>query len=159
MTGLVQPIGELCRVARDHDLVTVIDAAQSAPHLPLRVTELGCAFLAFSGHKMLGPTGVGCSTGDGTRSIGSRRVTSAAAASPTSRAGTSRCGRRRRASRPGRRTSPASSASRPPRGSSPPSGGTTWRLTRSGWRARSTRGSRPFAGSGSWLRRGRRSRS
>ena len=46
-------------MARDHGLVSVVDAAQSAPHLALNVRELGCDFLAFSGHKMLGPTGIG----------------------------------------------------------------------------------------------------
>ena len=37
----------------------LVDAAQSAPHLPLDVQQMGCDFLAFSGHKMYGPTGVG----------------------------------------------------------------------------------------------------
>jgi cysteine desulfurase / selenocysteine lyase len=59
VTGLVQPVAELCRVTRDHGCVSVVDAAQSAPHLQLDVRELGCDFLAFSGHKMLGPTGIG----------------------------------------------------------------------------------------------------
>ena len=59
VTGLVQPVAELCRVARDHGLLSVIDAAQSAPHLALNVRELACDFLALSGHKMLGPTGIG----------------------------------------------------------------------------------------------------
>ena len=59
VTGLVQPLHDLCHIAGEHGLVTVIDAAQSAPHLPLNVRDLGCDFLAFSGHKMLGPTGVG----------------------------------------------------------------------------------------------------
>ena len=39
--------------------ITVVDAAQSVPHHPVDVTELDCDFLAFSGHKMLGPTGIG----------------------------------------------------------------------------------------------------
>jgi len=59
VTGLVQPVAELCRVARELGLISVIDAAQSAPHLPLNVQTIGCDFLTFSGHKMLGPTGVG----------------------------------------------------------------------------------------------------
>ncbi len=59
VTGMVQPVAELCRVARDHGLLSVIDAAQSAPHLALNVRAIGCDFLALSGHKMLGPTGIG----------------------------------------------------------------------------------------------------
>jgi cysteine desulfurase/selenocysteine lyase len=64
VTGLVQPVAALCRVAREHGLVCVVDAAQSAPHLALNVRELGCDFLAFSAHKMLGPTGVGALYGE-----------------------------------------------------------------------------------------------
>jgi cysteine desulfurase/selenocysteine lyase len=59
VTGLVQPIAELCRVASEQGAISVVDAAQSAPHLPLDVERIGCDFLAFSGHKMLGPMGVG----------------------------------------------------------------------------------------------------
>jgi cysteine desulfurase/selenocysteine lyase len=59
VTGLVQPAAELCRMAKDHGLISVVDAAQSAPHLRLNVRELGCDFLSISGHKMLGPTGTG----------------------------------------------------------------------------------------------------
>jgi cysteine desulfurase/selenocysteine lyase len=46
-------------VARARGVPVVVDAAQSAPHLPLDVQALGCDFLAFSGHKMLGPMGAG----------------------------------------------------------------------------------------------------
>lgn len=59
VTGVVQPAADLCRVSREHGVTTVIDAAQSAPHIPLDVGQLGCDFLAFSGHKLLGPKGVG----------------------------------------------------------------------------------------------------
>lgn len=38
----------------------LVDAAQSVPHMPVNMQDLGCDFLAFSGHKMLGPTGIGC---------------------------------------------------------------------------------------------------
>ena len=48
----------LCERARS-GRVTLVDAAQSAGHMPLDVQELGCDFLAFSGHKMCGPTGIG----------------------------------------------------------------------------------------------------
>lgn len=57
--GTINPVAELCRRAREIGAVTLIDAAQSAGHLPLNVQELGCDFLAFSGHKMGAPTGIG----------------------------------------------------------------------------------------------------
>lgn len=57
--GTVNPVDELCRRARAVGAITVIDAAQSVGHMPLDVRALGCDFLAFSGHKMCGPTGIG----------------------------------------------------------------------------------------------------
>jgi len=57
--GTINPAAELCRRARAVGAVTVIDAAQSIGHGPLDVRALGCDFLAFSGHKMCGPTGIG----------------------------------------------------------------------------------------------------
>jgi cysteine desulfurase/selenocysteine lyase len=57
--GTINPVEELCRRARAVGAVTVIDAAQSIGHLPLDVRAIGCDFLAFSGHKMCGPTGIG----------------------------------------------------------------------------------------------------
>jgi cysteine desulfurase/selenocysteine lyase len=57
--GTINPVAELCARARRHGVVTLVDAAQSAGHAPLDVTALGCDFLAFSGHKMAGPTGIG----------------------------------------------------------------------------------------------------
>lgn len=57
--GTVNPVAELCARARRAGAVTVVDAAQSAGHGPLDVQEIGCDFLAFSGHKMCGPTGTG----------------------------------------------------------------------------------------------------
>src|SRR2546421_3831773 len=57
--GTINPVAELCQKARNAGAVTVVDAAQSMGHLPLDVQELGCDFLAFSGHKMCGPTGSG----------------------------------------------------------------------------------------------------
>jgi cysteine desulfurase/selenocysteine lyase len=57
--GTINPAAELCRKARAVGAVTVIDAAQSIGHGPLDVQQIGCDFLAFSGHKMCGPTGIG----------------------------------------------------------------------------------------------------
>src|SRR5438046_5162319 len=57
--GTINPIAELCAKARAVGALTLVDAAQSAGHMPVDVQELGCDFLAFSGHKMCGPTGIG----------------------------------------------------------------------------------------------------
>ncbi|TMA27016.1 MAG: SufS family cysteine desulfurase [Deltaproteobacteria bacterium] len=57
--GTILPAARMARAARASGAVVLIDAAQSVPHLPVSVAELGCDFLAFSGHKMLGPTGIG----------------------------------------------------------------------------------------------------
>ncbi len=57
--GTINPVTELCAQARALGALTLVDAAQSAGHLPLNVQELGCDFLAFSGHKMCGPSGIG----------------------------------------------------------------------------------------------------
>ena len=57
--GTINPIAELCQKARSVGAMTLVDAAQSIGHMPLNVQELGCDFLAFSGHKMCAPTGIG----------------------------------------------------------------------------------------------------
>ena len=57
--GTVNPVAELCAKARATGALTLVDAAQSAGHMPLDVQELGCDFVALSGHKMCGPTGIG----------------------------------------------------------------------------------------------------
>jgi cysteine desulfurase / selenocysteine lyase len=57
--GVINPARELCAVAREAGATVLLDAAQSVPHFPVDVGDLGCDFLAFSGHKMMGPMGCG----------------------------------------------------------------------------------------------------
>ncbi len=57
--GTINPIQELAELAHTVGAVMIVDAAQSVPHLPINVKELNCDFLAFSGHKVCGPTGIG----------------------------------------------------------------------------------------------------
>ena len=57
--GTINPVELVAKRAHDVGAVLVVDGAQSVPHLPVDVAELGCDFLAFSGHKMLGPMGAG----------------------------------------------------------------------------------------------------
>jgi cysteine desulfurase/selenocysteine lyase len=57
--GTINPVRPLADMAHAVGALMVVDGAQSAPHMPVDVGELGCDFFAFSGHKMLGPTGVG----------------------------------------------------------------------------------------------------
>ncbi len=59
VTGVVHPVEELVELAKRVGAYTVVDGAQSAPHLPVDVQALGVDFYAISGHKMLGPTGIG----------------------------------------------------------------------------------------------------
>lgn len=59
VTGRYAPVEQLAGLAREHGALTVLDAAQSAPHRALRMADLGVDALAFSAHKMLGPTGIG----------------------------------------------------------------------------------------------------
>ncbi|WP_439620685.1 aminotransferase class V-fold PLP-dependent enzyme [Gemmata sp.] len=59
VTGLVTPVERVVEVAHARGVPVVVDAAQSAPHLPVDVRAIGCDFLAASGHKMGGPTGAG----------------------------------------------------------------------------------------------------
>lgn len=57
--GTINPIKEIARRAHNLGALMLVDAAQSVPHLPVDVVDLECDFLAFSSHKMLGPTGIG----------------------------------------------------------------------------------------------------
>lgn len=57
--GTITPVKELVEAAHQVGAIAVVDAAQSVPHMPVDVQELGCDFLVFSGHKMCGPTGIG----------------------------------------------------------------------------------------------------
>ncbi|WP_052885676.1 SufS family cysteine desulfurase [Thermofilum adornatum] len=59
VTGVVNPVKEICREAHSHGAVCLVDGAQSAPHMPIDVKEIDADFFAFSGHKMLGPMGIG----------------------------------------------------------------------------------------------------
>ncbi|WP_175990447.1 cysteine desulfurase [Bacillus sp. Marseille-Q1617] len=57
--GTMNPIKEITQIAHDHGAVMVVDGAQAAPHMKIDVQDLDCDFFAFSGHKMVGPTGIG----------------------------------------------------------------------------------------------------
>ena len=57
--GVVNPVANLCARARNLGIVTLVDGAQSAGHMPVDVQAIGCDFFAFSGHKICGPTGIG----------------------------------------------------------------------------------------------------
>ncbi|MBI5398189.1 cysteine desulfurase [Candidatus Woesearchaeota archaeon] len=57
--GTINPVKELAKLAHGRGAVMVVDGAQSIAHLPINVKDLDCDFFAFSGHKMLGPTGIG----------------------------------------------------------------------------------------------------
>ncbi len=57
--GTINPAKEIIKLAHEAGAITLVDAAQSVPHLPVDVQDLDVDFLAFSGHKMCGPTGVG----------------------------------------------------------------------------------------------------
>jgi cysteine desulfurase/selenocysteine lyase len=58
--GTINPVAEITEAAHRHGAVILIDGAQAVPHMPVDVQALACDFLAFSSHKMLGPTGIGC---------------------------------------------------------------------------------------------------
>ena len=57
--GDIRPIKEICKLAHENNIFVVVDGDQSVPHMKIDVQDLDVDFLAFSGHKMLGPTGIG----------------------------------------------------------------------------------------------------
>lgn len=57
--GTINPVKEIAEIAHEHGAVMVVDAAQAAPHMTIDVQQMDCDFLAFSGHKMAAPTGIG----------------------------------------------------------------------------------------------------
>jgi cysteine desulfurase/selenocysteine lyase len=57
--GTVMPVEEITKIAHEREALVLVDAAQSVPHMKVNVQKIGCDFLACSGHKMCGPTGVG----------------------------------------------------------------------------------------------------
>ncbi len=59
VTGIINDVERVCKLAHDHGALMLVDGAQAVPHVPMNVDDLCLDFLAFSGHKMLGPTGIG----------------------------------------------------------------------------------------------------
>jgi len=59
VTGVINDVNRITRLAHEHGAMVLVDGAQSVPHLPVNVKDLDADFVAFSGHKMLGPTGIG----------------------------------------------------------------------------------------------------
>lgn len=57
--GTINPIKDIAKIAHDNGAIIAVDAAQAAPHMKVDVQDLDCDFLAFSGHKMCAPTGIG----------------------------------------------------------------------------------------------------
>jgi len=57
--GVITPIEKIAEICHDHSALLLVDGAQTVPHMPVDISGLGCDFFAFSGHKMLGPTGTG----------------------------------------------------------------------------------------------------
>lgn len=57
--GTINAVQKICKIAHENDATILVDGAQSVPHFPVDVKKIDCDFFAFSGHKMLGPTGIG----------------------------------------------------------------------------------------------------
>ena len=63
--GTINPVAEIARMAHEKGALVLVDGSQSVPQMPVDVPSLGCDFFAFTGHKMLGPTGIGVLIGRG----------------------------------------------------------------------------------------------
>jgi len=61
--GTINPVAEIAALAHEANALCLVDASQSVPHMPVDFASLGCDFMAFTGHKMLGPTGIGVLVG------------------------------------------------------------------------------------------------
>ena len=61
--GTINPVAEVAALAHEHGALCLVDGAQSVPQMPIRFDDLGCDFLAFTGHKLGGPTGIGVLAG------------------------------------------------------------------------------------------------
>jgi cysteine desulfurase/selenocysteine lyase len=59
VSGVINDVKRIAKIAHENDALILVDGAQSVPHMPVDVRDLDADFLAFSGHKMLGPTGIG----------------------------------------------------------------------------------------------------
>ncbi len=57
--GTIAPVKEIAKLCREHEILFLIDGAQTAPHLPVNLKDIGCDYFSFSGHKMMGPMGIG----------------------------------------------------------------------------------------------------
>ena len=67
--GTINPVKEICAKAAEQGIVVMVDAAQSVGHVPVDVIDIDCDFLAFSAHKMFGPTGIGALYGKAERLV------------------------------------------------------------------------------------------
>ncbi len=61
--GTINPVAEVTRLAHERGAIVVVDGSQAVPHMPVDIPAIGCDFYAFTGHKMLGPTGIGVLVG------------------------------------------------------------------------------------------------
>jgi cysteine desulfurase/selenocysteine lyase len=61
--GTINPVAEITRLAHERSAIVVVDGSQAVPHMAVDIPAIGCDFYAFTGHKMLGPTGIGVLVG------------------------------------------------------------------------------------------------